>query len=311
MQPKRVISFGCSHAWGSELSGRGATHHEDHYNLNYGKVFADLLELPFVREGVPGGSNELVSHLVIEKIQPNDIVVIAWTYTQRDMYFQNSDYPEKESLNYTLYEVSQIVKHELYQKNILQRFFNKFNIDVNVLNKMESELNENHGVPRFLQSITEIEKAIAKYHISYHYSKEVQFINFLRTYNLVNAYAKSKNCKVINFMFDQGCEEAKSWENFDRDYMPYAWWQYEDHQKNPIDKDFTNLNIYKDWKNDPNRIVPKQPEYYCIKHLSMLNTGYDDPMAWPDNNIGHVGPDQHKWIGEYLYKFYLDNKSHT
>lgn len=311
MQPKRVISLGCSHAWGSEIAGRGITHHIKNYNLNFGKLFADKLGLPFSREGVPGGSNDLITHLAIEKIQPNDIVLVSWTYTQRHMFFNNDDYVEKESHNYTIYEISQLIKHEVDRKNILQRFFHKFNLNEKVLNHIENEINEKHGVPYFLKSITEVEEIIAKYHVFYEYSKQVQFMNFLRNYHTVNSIAKSRDACIINFNIDQPPNEAREWENFSNDYMPYAYWQYDEHQQNPINKDFTQLRIYNDWKNDPNRIVPNDPDYYSLKNLSLINTGYTDPFIWPEDRIGHLASDQHKWIANYLYNFYLDNSRQT
>ena len=87
----RIVAFGCSNTYGQGLpdcyvdNGRGPSEAGDTCSkYAYPQVIANRLGYDCVNLGVPGGSNRIIWHNIINfDFQPNDLVIMYWTYIDR------------------------------------------------------------------------------------------------------------------------------------------------------------------------------------------------------------------------------------
>jgi hypothetical protein len=91
----RLVTFGCSFTYGQGLPGCkignnttkvASTPSEYAWPVNLSK----LLDIKVINKGVPGASNlEILFHILNFDFKQDDIVVIMWSFPDRDLYFNS------------------------------------------------------------------------------------------------------------------------------------------------------------------------------------------------------------------------------
>jgi hypothetical protein len=89
---ERLIGFGCSHTYGQALPDTVDPKFPGQYCIlgpskhSWVGRLAKMLNVPFVNQGKPGGSNkEIWRRAMLQEYNPSDLVVIQWTINQRHM----------------------------------------------------------------------------------------------------------------------------------------------------------------------------------------------------------------------------------
>jgi hypothetical protein len=81
----RLVAFGCSLTYGHHLP--------DSKTQSWPGQLARLLDLECVNNSVPGASNiEILSSILLFDFEPTDIVVVGWTYPERDLIFKKTNW---------------------------------------------------------------------------------------------------------------------------------------------------------------------------------------------------------------------------
>lgn len=87
----RLIAFGCSHTYGHGLKDCIREEYRPGYNpsnLAWPKILGKKLNLEVINKSKPGASNlEILYHILNFKFDPTDLVIILWSYWNRDMIF--------------------------------------------------------------------------------------------------------------------------------------------------------------------------------------------------------------------------------
>jgi hypothetical protein len=91
----RLVTFGCSFTYGQGLPGCkigdnttkfASTPSEYAWPVNLSK----LLDIEVINKGIPGASNlEILFHILSFDFKHDDIVVIMWSFPDRDLYFNS------------------------------------------------------------------------------------------------------------------------------------------------------------------------------------------------------------------------------
>ena len=295
MKVNRVINFGCSHAYGSEMGGyRDDTGHID---LNYGNIVAKHLGVNFEIAAVPGSSNEYILNAVTEKVQQGDLCLLSWTNFRRAMYQTVDDVPEIPSHNFTEYEVIKVMNSVARKLSRTSLGFNTTmikgmfkNESLNYMHdftkKVDDLISFDHKIPFVENKTHELVETIAKYNVFYAWEFLPMFIKYLQLYNSVNAIVQNKGAKAINFIFHENKYILKRMETYDNTH---------ELEINLATK------LYNNWKNDPTRIQHYAPNYWAMNHIAGNITGVPE-FEYPGDRQGHYGPDEHKVVGDILIK---------
>ena len=89
----RLIAFGCSLTYGQGLQDCVDKHNVNiagpiPSQLGWASMVANKLKLDIVNKGNPAASNlEILNELLQFNLKKDDVVVMMWTYSFRDMYF--------------------------------------------------------------------------------------------------------------------------------------------------------------------------------------------------------------------------------
>lgn len=106
----KLFAFGCSNVYGVGLPD--CWHNNTHTNtpsLNaWPQLLADALNLTCVNLSEPGCGNKQIWHRILTaKIQPNDIVVVQWTFPNRHCILYKDNPPRQ--INY--YDPNSVIKN--------------------------------------------------------------------------------------------------------------------------------------------------------------------------------------------------------
>lgn len=97
----RLITFGCSYTFGHGLAD--CTNYKDPSKLGWASVLSNKMNLPLVNISAPGASNlEILYNILNFKFEQDDVVVIMWSLSLRDLKFKKNLFGSKQ---YTPYKV--------------------------------------------------------------------------------------------------------------------------------------------------------------------------------------------------------------
>jgi hypothetical protein len=102
-KPSRVVAFGDSITYGQGLRDcfvpwtdtEQSRPGKECSKLAYPQLLGDILDVPVVNNGIPGGSNRQILHaLYTFDFKPDDLVIVGWSFFGRDFYFSDTPYKD-------------------------------------------------------------------------------------------------------------------------------------------------------------------------------------------------------------------------
>ena len=93
----RLIAFGCSFTYGESLpdckignNSTGISANPSPHSWPY--KLGEMLQIEAINKGIPGSSNlEILYHILHFDFRPSDIVVIMWSFLDRELYFNSTN----------------------------------------------------------------------------------------------------------------------------------------------------------------------------------------------------------------------------
>lgn len=291
---KRVLNFGCSHAFGTEMAGK--KNDEGSYDLNFGKHVADHFGVEFVRFGHPGSGNKFAYHNMIEFVQEGDLVLNSGCQIQRFMYYQTSYDKNIGSSHLTPYEITKVAEL-LYDKVKLMDY-----MKVTPVLQILGLLDEHHkyiksaGINFIDYGNTQVAQKITEWAMNYHYEFLPLFVDYLEIYNAQLNLCEARGAKIINWIAQEDKDYLMWMENYNEDVK-----LYKHSPRNHLPKTLNEGKLYSVWKNDPTRIKPTAEEGDWVGLLEVLHRRLGgEPWELPDGRMGHYGPDVHKALADLL-----------
>lgn len=307
----RVVNYGCSHAFGAEIAGRGINFHYDNVRLNFGNLVAQHFNKEFKIAARPGNSNRQILHDVMEFVQPGDICLLSWTYADRERWILPENKDAESNTNYTSYHALRVLTENNYRGS-LQTFKERF-----FPGKDEDDKKKIESTHFFLKNIDNpIVQSVCRAHYDYFSQPGIQTMNFLEIYQATNEIIKNRGAHAVNFHFDMEPEvqiNLKFFEEvdtkflqsnagyykYDKEYSPTVQEYFLTH---PMDTEQSSL--YRYYQNDNTRInwvvqegVNLHPrsfkQWYTEKY-------HGDKDIWPDNRLGHLGGHGHEVLSEFI-----------
>lgn len=87
MQYKRIISFGDSFTWGSDLADQRG---KQHSKLTWPALLAKHYNIKYQCYARPGESNQAILRMILRaSFEPTDLVIVNWTWIDRYEYYNN------------------------------------------------------------------------------------------------------------------------------------------------------------------------------------------------------------------------------
>lgn len=288
----RIVVYGCSHAFGSEIIGPDVGISKENLMLSFGSLVADHFNTPVNFSARPGASNRQILFNVIEHAQSGDLCLLSWTYFGRDNWFMRyaDDHLEPEIFNsfhmlesaFLADNPSQATKKRLQSTG--SQFINKY--------------------------MYEDVKSFSRAQNLYYQADAIRVLDFLQIYHAANAVIAQRGGTAINLHYD--CNDSIL--HMLNGTTPY-----------PVDKIFTkdhyndfsiretvltipdrseNLRLFLNYKNDKTFIRfyhPKtQLETSFRKWACYKLYGSDD---WPnDGRHRHLGPNEHQMLANEIIK---------
>ena len=101
---RRLVTFGDSFTYGHYLP--------DNLTQSWPAVLASKLNYELVNKAVPGSSNvEILAEILTFTFQPDDLVIVGWTFIERDIIFQ------KQTLLGRLFDRHEHIRVQAWQDN--------------------------------------------------------------------------------------------------------------------------------------------------------------------------------------------------
>ena len=297
---KRVVAYGCSHAWGSEMSGR--FNDTGNREFVFGNLVAKHYGVPFHRVAQPGNSNEGMLHQVIEHCEEGDLSIFSGTQLRRSVYHPMSGNDPIGPQTISQYEAGVICAENnaklpwwLAIKNINQMK------DVFAKQEVKHKLLEHRNDPHV--------PTMAEYFIGYRWEFLPLFIDYLKFYASWNAIAYSRGSYPVNFISFESRTKLRNMLNLEKvagsisshvgkgpHFRNAREDQYYTSERMP--HTLNTSKHYLDWLNDPTRICKGD---ICLLGWVLQQQGLD-PDKFPDNRMGHVGKEQQPLIADEIIK---------
>lgn len=163
MRYKRVISFGDSFTWGTDLKDCTAQHPDGFSKLTWPALISNYLNLPYHCYAIGGASNQGILRRVLEyPLDKNDLVIVNWTWSDRYEFFNLAHNPVISQTGWaTIRPTCTSSNSKLYYKHFHSELGDKFTTLQNMVTCLH-----------YLQSIgcnffmTSIDKNIIKRHMN-------------------------------------------------------------------------------------------------------------------------------------------------
>lgn len=314
---KRVVNYGCSHAAGAEIHSKEQPHHPDNITLNFGNLVASKLNREFKIAARPGNGNKQMLHDIIEFVQPGDICLLSWTYTDRVKWVKPDNTSAYDNSNYARFHVLSVLDHNTAMSNRLRQLLpNKEDREFrHKIEKSEHYFIKNH-TNSMIRSI-----CLANYEYYSHY--DIQTLEFLEIYKCANEIIKSRGATAINFHYDiepEILQRLSGNVSMKTQYMQsrLSYYDYSAHKPGyessipgyesyflTHNETFTNSELFEYYKKDTTRINWESdlPGYESLSFkLWYMHTVYDNMWGWSPDRAGHLDADAHRVLSEFIIK---------
>jgi hypothetical protein len=296
----RVLTLGCSHAWGAEANGPGVLDVPENLNVSFGKLVADRLELEFAMAARPGVGNDQILHDVIQHVQENDICLVSWTYADRYLWTAKDN--TEESNWFTNWHVLTVLSNNLPRYfEIAEKFFKQ---KKEVLDK---HVHANRSHP-FIKNIHDPDLIrFCEGQAVYALENMPKIVNFLKTYHAVDSIIKSRGATPVYLHYDMetdllqqisGMEEIEVQRIF-----PNRLYEMEE-TKNPgweevlFHNELDNTTLLNGYRGDSNFIR------WRIKSTALSYKDWyfnnNNLTQWPDDRLGHLDAKAHKELADII-----------
>ena len=309
----RVLTLGCSHAWGAEVLGKGLVDTADQFPHTFGKLVADSLELEHAMAARPGVGNDQILYDAIEHVQENDICLVSWTYLDR--YLWTARDTTEHSTWYTYWHVLTVLSNNLPRFfEIAEKFF-KFP-------KEETDkhlhANRNHN---FIKNIHDPELIkFCEGQAVYGQSPMPKIVNFLKTYHAVDSIIKSRGATPVYLHYDMETDLLQKISGMDKlevqRIFPDRLYEMEE-TANPgwdevlFHNELDNTILLNGYRGDSNFIRWKIKGAEGDAIASSYKDWYfnnNKLTTWPGNRLGHLDIQAHKELADIiLEKLNADN----
>ena len=185
---KRLIGFGCSHMFGSEITGLNVVCAEEHNNLNFTSKLANHYGMLYVNAARPNNVNTSIVEDVYEIVRPGDVALVGWTYTGRSEYLNNGTPTSLEGGLLTPHIFEALASKTTY--NFPRQTTDEELERLKFANKTVSDSTE------------ELAEALARYYVEVGSHTFHRLHELLRSYMAVKSYCDANDVKVYQFFFD-------------------------------------------------------------------------------------------------------------
>lgn len=282
----RVVVFGCSHAFGSEIQGPGIITSRKNIELSFGSQVAHHFNKPVKISARPGGSNRQMFINSVEHVQPGDLCILTWTYFSRENWFARSD-------------------HDLIESDV----FNEYHISESAFlsDYPDQATNErlSSGGHQFIQDYNNPEvQSFVRAQRDYYQIASIQALNFLQIFSATNAVVKSIGGIPLNLHFD--CDDSVlhlltgdiDWPSrhmFKQDF--YDNYASDDLLLNMGESDHIKLfSLYRE-NTDFIRFYDKKKKQTSFKKWICEKNNIN---GWGDDRRGHLGFSEHRELAQKI-----------
>lgn len=309
----RVVNYGCSHAFGSELAKPGDSVAPPNVDLNFGNLVAKHYDRDFKIAARPGNSNKQMLHDVIEHVREGDICLLSWTYADRDRFIEPENDSRYNNCNYTSFHTLSVLQFEGYKdtsKTFMERFF------PTPEQERRKKIEASH---HFLKNATDpMIQSVCRAHYDYYSHPGIQIMNFLEIYKCVNEIIRSRGARAVNFHYDMESDiiiKLLYHEENDTKCLQGTNCYYDFRNELAETPEYTDyylchptelseIELYKFYRDDKTRIdfvSPQQgnPMPYPFKQWYMEKF-YGDRHTWPAGRLGHLDAAGHECLSKFI-----------
>ena len=273
----RVLTLGCSHAWGAEAKSAGVIDTLENLNLSFGKLVADSLDLEFAMAA------------------ENDICLVSWTYLDR--YLWTARNTTEESSWFTNWHVLTVLSNNLPKYfEIAEKFF-----------KQKKEVRDKHVHANrfhpFMKNMNDPDLIkFCEGQAVYGLASMPKIVNFLKTYHAVDSIIKSRGATPVYLHYDVESDALQKITGMDeldvQRIFPDRLYAMEE-TNNPgweevlFHNELDNTTLLNGYRDDSNFIRWK------IEGTA---------SEWPGDRLGHLDAQAHKELADIiLEKLNADN----
>jgi|TARA_R110002167_G_scaffold15332_5_gene61167 hypothetical protein len=304
----RVLTLGCSHAWGAEAKSAGVIDTLENLNLSFGKLVADSLDLEFAMAARPGVGNDQILYDVIEHVQENDICLVSWTYLDR--YLWTARNTTEESSWFTNWHVLTVLSNNLPKYfEIAEKFF-----------KQKKEVRDKHVHANrfhpFMKNMNDPDLIkFCEGQAVYGLASMPKIVNFLKTYHAVDSIIKSRGATPVYLHYDVESDALQKITGMDeldvQRIFPDRLYAMEE-TNNPgweevlFHNELDNTTLLNGYRDDSNFIRWKiEGTASSYKEWYFNNNNLTE---WPGDRLGHLDAQAHKELADIiLEKLNADN----
>lgn len=314
---KRVVNFGCSHAFGTEIvapATSGGNFHYDNIKFNFGNLVSQHFDKEFKIAARPGNSNHQILHDVIEFVKPGDVCLLSWTYImRRRMIMPDNSIPDN-NCNYNSYHTLNVTSK--ITPNKLEDFFKNILTDKKIA---VDNYEEKHTF--IVNSDNPIVKSISYAHNEYYSNPAISILDFLEIYKSANEIIKQRGAIAINFHYDENqdvldqlqsvdklktkyFQTAASYNDFNNDSLEYPNYLLShptNFENSKLYKYYSEDNTRLTWQLRPKKTVPITPPTGQTSFKKWyMDTYYNEPDGWPNGRLGHLDGHGHEVLSKFI-----------
>ena len=297
----RVITFGCSHAWGAECVTATRKDAPENLNASFGKQVANKLGLEFAMAARAGVGNDQILFDVIEHVQENDLCLVSWTYLDR--YLWTARNKDDESSWFTNWHVLTVLSNNLPRYfEIAEKFFN-------VKQKVRDRHLEANKFHPFIKNIHDPDLIkFCEGQAVYGLASMPKIVNFLKTYHAVDSIIKSRGATPVYLHYDietpelqsiSGVEDLEVKRIFpDRLYAMEETKETDGWNEVLFHNEIDNTPLLNGYRADSNFIRWKvEDNAASYKDWYFHNNNL---TTWPGDRIGHLDEQAHNELADII-----------
>lgn len=284
----RVVIFGCSHAYGSEIEAPGIITSKKCIELSFGNQIANHFKIPAKISARPGGSNRQIFINAVEHTQPGDLCILAWTYFSRENWVARTNHD-----------------------TVLSDIFNEYHVNESVFlsenPRYATSERINSSGHQFIRDFQNADiQSFVKSQQTYYQHETMQALNFLQIFISTNAVVKQLGGIPLNFHFD--CDD-----NILSLINKTSQWNSDEMFKSDFYKTFSSADLLLTMpKSNQIKLFSQYVEnldtirFYNERGLEtsykkwICEKLYNNSQVWPNDRHGHLGLPEHTELAKII-----------
>ena len=286
----RIINYGCSHAIGAEIEGRGIYYHPNNTKYCYGNLIAKHFDLPFFIAARGGNSNKDIYDDVIHYAQSNDIALVGLTSSRLSIYSEpnmNKGFTLAPAISKVMDDIVNCNTSEILLKIYGEETYKK-------------KLQKHSDLFGFTPNQTSI---LLNYYFQFYSNPIFQYREFLDSYLMIKTYFDSVGCKYI--MWLQDCK--KNLAQLLNEKTTFSFYKEEKYTNDINGQEF--LAIPKDKIHPALKILTNDPNFLKLgnKITSMFEVIRNNLNLkvgeFNNERECHWGKEEHRFIADILIPY--------